>query len=382
LQGHGLFDRIHIADRPAFLAAVSDAAAGRETCIEFRLRAASRAAIKAVRFLWIEMRCRRFDERAMGEPVAGGATVMAVLRDVSRRKAQEAALIEARAEAEQANTAKSRFLAVMSHELRTPLNAIIGFSEMLGNESQVPLDRRRRQEYAQLINESGYHLLAVVNDVLDMSRLETGDFEITLEPFRLATVMMSCRDLLGLKAQESGVELGCEVPAALPDIVADKRAVKQILINLISNAIKFTDRGGSVRVSASIEGQHVRIAVDDTGIGIAADDMTRIGDPFFQARGSYARRHDGTGLGLSIVKGLIKLHGGTFEIGSRPGEGTRVVVRLPLNCEDASPVASAAAVAKAGGSAAAPRRRSTGACACPQPVGSSSRLEPASQQRA
>jgi two-component system, cell cycle sensor histidine kinase DivJ len=380
LRGHGLFDRIHIADRPAFMATLSNAAAGREGCIEFRLRAMTGEATEAVRFLWIEMRCRRFDERAMGEAGAGGATVMAVLRDVSRRKAQEAALIEARAEAEQANAAKSRFLAVMSHELRTPLNAIIGFSEMLGKESLVPLDCRRRKEYAQLINESGYHLLAVVNDVLDMSRLETGDFEITLEPFNLATVMVSCRDLLGLKAQESGVELTCEVPASLPDIVADKRAVKQILINLISNAIKFTDRGGSVRVSAAIDGQHVRIAVDDTGIGIAADDMGRIGRPFFQARGNYARRHDGTGLGLSIVKGLVTLHGGAFEIGSRPGEGTRVLVRLPVDCEDKAPAARAAAATLTDGSAPAPRRRAAGVLGRPQ--SSLPRLEPASQQRA
>ena len=150
-----------------------------------------------------------------------------------------------------------------------------------------------------------------MNDILDMSRLETGDFEITPEPFKLAAVMVSCHDLSASRRRRAGVELSCDVPAALPDIVADKRAVKQILINLISNAIKFTDRGGTRDgSSAVVEGQHVAIAVEDTGIGIAADDLARIGDPFFQARGSYARRHDGAGLGLSIVKGLVKLHGG------------------------------------------------------------------------
>jgi signal transduction histidine kinase len=239
------------------------------------------------------------------------------------------ALIEARAEAERANAAKSRFLAVVSHELRTPLNAIIGFSQMLGNDAEIRVEADRRREYARLINDSGSHLLAVVNDMLDMARLETGDFEINVEPFRLAAVVTSCEELLALKAHEAGIALCCEADAELPDIVADKRAVKQILINLISNAIKFTERGGTVNVAARIDGPHVLLAVEDTGIGIAADDLARIGDPFYQARGNYARRHDGTGLGLSIVKGLVGLHGGELEIRSRPGHGTSILVRLP-----------------------------------------------------
>jgi two-component system, cell cycle sensor histidine kinase DivJ len=347
LYGHGLLDRIHIADRPACLAALSDAAASSKTLnVEFRL-SRTLGETGAARFIWIEMRCRRCEENGAFAPPAG--PLIAVLRDVTDRKVQENALIEARAQAEQANVAKSRFLAVMSHELRTPLNAIIGFSEMLSTPTEARLDCKRRQEYAQLINESGHHLLAVVNDVLDMSRLETGGFEITVEPFKLPAVMTSCRDLLVLKACDNGVELTCEAPAELPDLVADKRAVKQILINLISNAIKFTNRGGTVQVSAAIDGQHILIIVDDTGIGIAPDDLARIGDPFFQVRGSYARRHDGAGLGLSIVKGLVKLHGGEFEITSSLGEGTRVVVRLPLDCEcgrgaTASPCSAALAV--------------------------------------
>jgi cell cycle sensor histidine kinase DivJ len=332
LFGHGLFDRIHIADRPAYLSVIADAASGgRTTSAEFRLRHDDHAEADAARFIWVEMRCRPFAGDT-GRPEAG-AQVVAALRDVTLRRAQQEALIEARAEAERANAAKSRFLAVMSHELRTPLNAIIGFSDMLRNESQMRVDSDRRQEYARLINESGYHLLAVVNDILDMSRLETGDFEITSEPFQLAAVMVSCHELLALKAQHAGVALTCDAPSGLPDIVADKRAVKQILINLISNAIKFTDRGGTVAMSAGVEGQYIRLTVSDNGIGIAADDLARIGDPFFQARGNYARRHDGSGLGLSIVKGLVKLHGGELEIHSRPGEGTRIVVRLPVDCE-------------------------------------------------
>ena len=177
--------------------------------------------------------------------------VVAVIRDVTERKSQEQALEDARAESERANAAKTRFLATMSHELRTPLNAIIGFSEMLTNEEQMRLDAARRHEYAKLINDSGNHLLAVVNGILDMSKMETGDFEITPEPFAPGEVIGHCCDLLALKAARGRHSIwSAAVPADLPDIVADKRALKQILLNLLSNAVKFTDRGGCVTVSA------------------------------------------------------------------------------------------------------------------------------------
>jgi cell cycle sensor histidine kinase DivJ len=338
LVGQGLFDRVHVADRPAYLTALADAR-DESRSVEFRVRRdrAEGEAGGASRFIWIEMRCRPLD-RALGEAVrANEREVVAVMRDVTERKAQEQALHEARTEAEHANVAKSRFLATMSHELRTPLNAIIGFSEMLMNETQMRLDAERRREYASLINESGNHLLAVVNGILDMTRLDTGDFEIRPEPFRLAAVIGSCCDLLALKAHDAGLDLVADVADDLPEIVADKRALKQILINLISNAIKFTDRGGCVRVGAAAEGATIVIAVEDNGIGIGEEDLPRIGKPFFQARGSYDRRHDGTGLGLSIVKGLVALHGGDVAIRSRVGEGTRITVRLPVDCEQARP---------------------------------------------
>jgi two-component system, cell cycle sensor histidine kinase DivJ len=399
LLGDGLFERIHIADRPAYLTALSDAAAagdsasietcstktcGVEACgVEFRLRhTVNEGAAEAVRFIWVEMRCRLFDTR-VGAARDGGE-VVAVLRDVTIRKAHQEALIAARAEAERANAAKNRFLAVMSHELRTPLNAIIGFSEMLRNESQIRVNADRREEYARLINESGFHLLAVVNEILEMSRLETGDFEITLEPFKLAAVMVSCHELLSLRAQEAGVALRCDAPASLPDIVADKRAVKQILINLISNAIKFTDCGGTVIVAADIDGQHILLSVEDTGIGIASDDLARIGEPFFQARGNYARRHDGTGLGLSIVKGLVKLHAGELQVRSRPGEGTRIVVQLPIDCERAKAAAAAAPSGTVAWPGASPRRAGLPVAVAPHAAGadSSPRIEPMVQKSA
>jgi len=345
LVGHGLFDRVHVADRPAYLTALADA--GEEgRSVEFRVRrdGVQPGIAAGSRFIWIEMRCRRLDH-ALGESdPAAEREVVAVMRDISERKAQEHALEDARAEAERANVAKGRFLATMSHELRTPLNAIIGFSEMLMNEAQIRLDAERRREYAELINESGTHLLAVVNGILDMTKLDSGDFEIRPEPFRLAGVVDGCCDLLALKAREAGLDLAVEVAPELPEIVADKRALKQILINLLSNAIKFTDRGGHIKVSAVLEGTSIAITVADSGIGIGEEDLPRIGRPFFQARGSYDRRHDGTGLGLSIVKGLVALHGGDVTIRSRVGEGTSVIVRLPVDCEQAGSCATTATI--------------------------------------
>jgi cell cycle sensor histidine kinase DivJ len=279
------------------------------------------------------MRCRPLDETSGVE-----SQVVAVLRDVSERKYQEHALDQARAESERANAGKTRFLATMSHELRTPLNAIIGFSEMLTN-GEINLPAERRHEHARLINESGRHLLDVVNGILDMSKMESGNFEITPEPCAPADVVKGCCDILALKARNAGVDLSVRVPPTLPEVVADRRAMSQVLINLVSNAIKFTNRGGRVTVSASIEAGALKLAIEDTGIGIGAEDLPRLGEAFFQARSSYDRRHDGTGLGLSIVKGLVQLHGGTTDIRSKLGVGTCVTVRLPMNCEGTRPAA-------------------------------------------
>jgi len=338
LLGHGLFDRVHVGDRPAYLTALADAATrGEGRSVEFRVRRdpPAREPRTASHFIWVEMRCRPLDQAAGEAKVEDGRDVVAVMREITERKAQEQAIDEARNEAERANDAKSRFLATVSHELRTPLNAIIGFSDMLMNEDPLKLDAARRHDYAQLINESGQHLLSVVNGILDMSKIETGNFEITPEPFAPGPVITTCTDILALKAREAGVELSARVADDLPELVADKRALKQILINLLSNAIKFTDRGGRVTVSARCEAASLALAVVDTGVGIDPTDMPRIGDPFFQARGSYARPFDGTGLGLSIVKGLVALHGGSLDIRSRVKEGTTVTVRLPLDCERA-----------------------------------------------
>jgi cell cycle sensor histidine kinase DivJ len=305
-------------------------------------------------FVWIEMRCWHAD-RAAPTQAGEGCEVVAVMRDVTARKDEEHATEDARAEAERANVSKSRFLATMSHELRTPLNAIIGFSEMLREEGALMIGAKQRHDYAQLINESGHHLLSVVNGILDMSKIESGNFEIVPEPVAPGRVIAECCELLALRARQAGIEVAVELTDGLPEIVADKRALLQIMLNLLSNAVKFSDPGGKVTVTARAasgggvgrdsghfigaetghEAAHIVISVEDTGVGIGAEDLPRVGEPFFQARSSYDRRHDGTGLGVSIVKGLLSLHGGWMEIESRVGEGTCVTVHLPLDCERA-----------------------------------------------
>ncbi|MBV8924739.1 MAG: PAS domain S-box protein, partial [Bradyrhizobium sp.] len=329
LLGHGLFDRVHVADRPAYLTALADAARGGEArSVEFRVKRdlprAERGRGGAMEFIWVEMRCRPIDQPS------AGSEVVAVMRDVTDRKIQEQALDLARSAAEAADAAKSRFLATMSHELRTPLNAIIGFSEMIVREQSLMLDAARRREYAQLINDSGQHLFSVVNGILDMSKMESGNFEISPEPFAPRAALLNCCNLLALKAREGGIDLVSDAPQDLPFITGDPRAFRQIVINLLSNAIKFTEPGGKVMATARVEGSRLLLRISDTGVGIAADDLKRIGDPFFQAGKAYQRRHEGTGLGLSIVKSLVVLHSGELTVQSKLDQGTTVTVALPL----------------------------------------------------
>jgi len=327
IRGDGLFRMIHVADRPAYLTAVSEAVRrGLTSEVEFRLRVDG--ADGRGRWLWLEMRCRPLTDT---DPLGGGARAVAVTRDITERKAQEAELLRAREAAEEASLAKTRFLANVSHELRTPLNAIIGFSEMLGSEVFGPLADPRQREYVGLIHESGAHLLQVVNDILDMSKIESGTFDVVPEPFDLLNLIDGVRQMMAHQAEERGLALKLAGGFDLPEVTADRRACKQILINLLSNAIKFTDRGGSVSLGARVEGDRVAMFVRDTGIGIAEKDLRRLGTPFVQADSGYDRRHEGTGLGLSVVKGLTDLHGGTMRIESRLGEGTCVTVTLPID---------------------------------------------------
>jgi cell cycle sensor histidine kinase DivJ len=326
LLGNGLFDRVHVADRPAYLTAIADAASEHEErLVEFRLRR-DLPAERTVQFLWVEMRCR--PRETVGKNLSR-SEIVAVLRDISERKSANRAIEIALLESEEANAAKIRFIATMGHELRTPLNAIIGFSDMLTSDS-LKLDASRKSEYARLINDSGRHLLSVVDGILDASKMSTGNFEISLESFAPSPAIESCANLLALKAREEGVELRLDIGPDLPSVMADRRAFNQILINLVSNAIKFTPRDGQVVVTASRERTKLAVTVEDNGIGIDESDLPRLGEAFFQASATREHRHDGSGLGLSIVKSLVHLHGGDVAIQSRIGEGTRVTVRLPF----------------------------------------------------
>jgi two-component system, cell cycle sensor histidine kinase DivJ len=342
--GDGLFEHVHVADRPAYLTALSRCRANNEAIsVEFRLRRGGMG--DASRYAWVEMRCRPMTQTK----AANGAGIVAVTRDISEHKAQEAALRRARDEAEGASRAKTQFLASMSHELRTPLNAIIGFSEILNRELFGALGEVRYRDYARLIHESGEHLLNVVNDILDMSKIEAGKFTIVKEPFDVVALINSCCDIMRHTAEQNGLALKVEVARDIPELAADKRACKQMLLNVLSNAIKFTESGGWVKASACVEDGSVVFAVSDNGIGIADQDLSRLGSPFVQANSSYDRRHEGAGLGLSVVKGLARLHGGTFELTSALGKGTTARISLPLDApsESAEPPLDAPTVSAA-----------------------------------
>jgi cell cycle sensor histidine kinase DivJ len=324
LQGRGFFSQVHVSDRPAFLKALNDASVSDEVAsARFRIHVAGGDGGNA-RVIWAEMRARR----ATGDNEPG---LVAVTRDISEEMRRSDELELARAEAARSEEAKEQFLATVSHELRTPLNAIIGFSEVLASEKGPP-DPQRRKEYLQIVRDSGGHLLQVVNTLLDISKIKAGHFDVLPEPFEIGGFTHGCCDLMALKAERAGVTLARKISTNLPELVADRRACKQILINLVSNAIKFTPPGGRVTVAAERQGDRILFVVSDTGIGIDGQDLPKLGVPFFQARSSYDRRYEGTGLGLSVVRGLVGLHRGSMTIESAPGEGTAVTVNLPIDC--------------------------------------------------
>lgn len=327
LIGDGLFERVHVADRPAYLTALSRCSAnGEPVTVEFRVLQQDASGLEC--YSWVEMRCRPLQSSRGGAFPPG---VLAGTRDISERKTQEDALLRARDEAESASRAKTQFLANMSHELRTPLNAVIGFSEILNRELFGALGEQRYRDYARLIHESGEHLLHVVNDILDMSKIEAGKLKLVKEPFDVGSLIASCVEVMRHAAEAKQLSLVTEVAPGMPDLVADRRACKQMLLNVISNAIKFTDPGGWVRVAAREETETVELIVTDNGIGIGEQDLPKLGNPFVQADNAYNRSHDGAGLGLSVVKGLARLHGGRLEIASKLGQGTTATIVLPVN---------------------------------------------------
>jgi len=251
-------------------------------------------------------------------------------RDISKTVATEKRLREALASAEVANAAKDRFLANMSHELRTPLNAIIGFSEVMRDELLGPMREPRYLGYARDINDSATVLLQLIQDILDVSKAEAGKLDLDDEPVDIAQLAASAFQLLKQRAEREGITLTDAIPAGLPRIRADGRRLRQVVVNLVSNAVKFTPAGGSVSVGATVqEDGGIRIEVSDSGIGIPADMIETVFRPFVQLGGPADRRHEGTGLGLPLCRKLIELHGGTIRLESGSGPGTRAVIALP-----------------------------------------------------
>ena len=254
--------------------------------------------------------------------------LIGVLADSTLHGAREAALESARQQAEALNAGKSRFLANMSHELRTPLNAVIGFSDIMRMRLFGPLPERYA-EYAQLIHESGGHLLELINDVLDMSKIEAARYELHREVFDAREPISAALRLVRLQAHEAEIALRGVLPEEDLTVDADRRALKQITLNLLSNALKFTPSKGAVTLTLARHGSTLELSVSDTGVGVAAEDLERLGRPFEQA-GDVGARAMGSGLGLSLVKAFARLHGGDMSIESVLGEGTAVTVRLPV----------------------------------------------------
>jgi two-component system cell cycle sensor histidine kinase PleC len=237
---------------------------------------------------------------------------------------------EARLRAEAANVAKSRFLATMSHELRTPLNAILGFSEVMKSELMGPLENPTYREYTASIHRSGSHLLNLINEILDLSRIEAGRYELTEEPVLLAAVVDDCYRLMKLRAENKGLEVTENFDETLPQILADERAMRQICLNLLSNALKFTPRGGRVtlKVARAWDGGQL-ISVRDTGPGIPKDELPKVMQAFGQGSLAHETAEGGTGLGLPIVRSLVELHGGSFELRSELRKGTEAIAFFP-----------------------------------------------------
>ena len=320
LLGDGLFKRLHVTDRVSWLTAVADlrdGASGGEAVLRIRLPERGDAEAPAMQAFHA-----RFARARNGDMIV-------FLADDSRNEDLRRQLETVRENAESGSMAKNRFLASVSHELRTPLNAIIGFADILDQELFGGFEDARQKEYVGLISRSGQHLLSVVNAILDVSKIESGTYAIHAEAFDFAEAAAMPCSIAEQQAAPKRITLVTSLAPKMDELVADRRAVQQILINLLSNAVKFTPEGGQVTLGARRAGDHFTFWVNDTGIGIAEQDLKRLGQPFMQVQNDYTRQFEGTGLGLSLVKGLVQLHGGMIAIDSAPGEGTCVSITLP-----------------------------------------------------
>ncbi len=269
----------------------------------------------------------------------GESSFMLAARDITARRQAAEVLInreerlrQAKEEAEHGNRAKNEFIANISHELRTPLNAIIGFSEIMASQTFGPIGSPQYKNYIRDINKSGKNLLGVINDILDISAIESGCLDFCSESSDVAELVKSCLRMAKIRADRDKVVIRCKIGKDLPAIDTEPRRFKQIILNLLSNAIKFSSEGGLVDVHV----RHLRktgelvITVRDSGIGMNADEVSKVLVPFYQVDGRLARKYGGTGLGLALVKAFVDMHEGSIEIDSKPDVGTSVTVRLPF----------------------------------------------------
>lgn len=321
LETTALVDRVHVADRVQYLSLLADLRSGiASKRVDIRVRSIE-AGSPVFRAYRLE-----------GLTAAGVITLVGRSLEGEQKLLDEIATLKAELESERVG--KGRLLASVSHELRTPLNSIIGFSDMLSHGVGGQLANEKQREYAGLIHQSGHYLLELVNAVLDNSRLETGTYGIAPQNFAFRDVAEMCTSVMLPQAEKKGVAFCHRVGNGVGELMADRRAVQQILLNLAANAVKFTETGGCVTIDAArvvADGRAMlEISVSDTGIGIEPEDLQRIGMPFVRADNSYTRAQEGSGLGLSVVKGLVELHQGSMNLKSCPGEGTVVTVRLPV----------------------------------------------------
>ena len=343
INAGGFLDHVHVSDRIEFLRSVDQLRTGYETqSLIVRMRSLGASEQDQFRHWSIHLAAIRDGEGTFDGFIAQS-------RDVTAEMELRRSYVRKVGEAEAANEAKTRFLAAVSHELRTPLNAILGFSDILTSELVGPALDENQAEYVTLIRQSGQHLLEVINSMLDLSKIDAGRYELNLEPFDVREAIRSCEAMLRQQANENQVVLTTRVAKGHVELTACRRAVQQILINLIANAIKFTDENGVVSVDVADGQGFTSISVSDTGIGICEADLEKIGSPFVQLQSDNARQYEGTGLGLSLVKGLVELHSGRFRIESTPGVGTTVTIDLPIagpeqSGDDAEPQIPANAV--------------------------------------
>ena len=354
----GQMGLIYRADRKAVEIALSRIANfGEDATLEYRMRN------RDGDFIWVEMHGRPISDTVIDQnPMSKAAAplgqmreqdtddareILAVIRDITATKSRELDLVRARDLSEAESQSKLNFLAGVSHELRTPLSAINGFSEVMMREMFGPMGNEKYVEYADLIHTSGHHLLDLINDLLDVSKIEAGKYELDYESVFFPLIIESALRLVKMQAQKAGVRLEVNLPHDLPRIEADPRAARQILLNLLSNAIKFTQPGGTVRLSMFMENGRQVLEVDDTGVGIPADDLKRLGNPYEQANNQDSsleglaandRAKAGTGLGLALVRSLAELHNGAFHISSEVGEGTLVQVAFPVRAASDQPI--------------------------------------------